>query len=307
MKILLSEYAVSTGMGGTYLIEGKAMLHTLASSFSRLGHEVIYTSAGLTIEHGSLVASTEDDIKEILEKQAKNCDAALVIAPEELLTEITAIIDDNTMNLGCTSACVAICSDKLECTRILENTSVAVPGTYSYEQSIPKGKRWVIKPRKGCASEDTFVSHQPSLKEGEIATEYIDGEHLSVSLICGKETLPLTINKQMIEIDPDKEDSSVDYCGCTTPYPTERKHELYETAIEATRKLGCNGYTGVDIILGDRAYVIDINPRPTTSLVGITRIMDTEIAELLIANALGKALPQVNITGNYSFTKEELI
>ncbi|MGM0771193.1 MAG: ATP-grasp domain-containing protein [Halobacteriota archaeon] len=307
MKILLSEYAVSTDMGGTYLIEGKAMLQTLAASFSRLGHEIVYTSAGPGIEHGNPVNSSEKNIKEVLEDQSKNCDAALVIAPEELLAEITAIIDDNTINLGCNSDCVAICSDKLKCTRILESTSVAVPGTYSSEQSIPKGKRWVIKPRNGCASEDTFVAHDPALKEGEIATEYINGEHLSVSLICGKETLPLTVNKQMIDIDPNKEYSSVNYCGCTTPYTTERKHELYETAIEATHKLGCNGYTGVDIVMGDRPYVIDINPRPTTSLVGITRIMDTEIAELLIANALGEALPQVNIKGNYTFTKEELI
>ncbi|WP_135606051.1 ATP-grasp domain-containing protein [Methanococcoides sp. NM1] len=307
MKILLSEYAVSTGMGGTYLLEGKAMLHTLASSFSRLGHEVIYTSSGPSIEYGSSVASSEDSINEILEKQAKDGDAALVIAPEELLPGITAIIDDNTLNLGCSFESVTICSDKLECTRKLEAASIAIPGTYSADQAIPKGKRWIVKPRYGCASEDTFVCHDPKLEEGQLATEYIEGEHLSVSLICGKETLPLTVNKQMIDIDPEKDESSVNYCGCTTPYPTDRKQELYETAIEATRILECNGYTGVDIILGDRPYIIDINPRPTTSLVGITKIMDREIAELLIANALGQPLPQINITGNYSFTKEELI
>lgn len=307
MKILLSEYAVSTGMGGTYLLEGKAMLHTLASSFSRLGHEVIYTSSGPSIEYGSSVASSKDSINEILEKQAKDCDAALVIAPEELLPGITAIIDDNTLNLGCSFESVTICSDKLECTRKLKDTSIAIPGTYSADQVIPKGKRWIVKPRYGCASENTFVCHDPKLEEGQIATEYIEGEDLSVSLICGKETLPLTVNKQMIDIDPEKDESSVNYCGCTTPYPTDRKQELYETAIEATRILECNGYTGVDIILGDRPYIIDINPRPTTSLVGITKIMDREIAELLIANALGQPLPQINITGNYSFTKEELI
>ncbi|UGV40024.1 ATP-grasp domain-containing protein [Methanococcoides orientis] len=307
MKILLSEYAVSTGMGGTYLLEGKAMLHTLASSFSRLGHEVIYTSSGPTIEYGTSIASSEDNINEILEEQAKDCDAALVIAPEELLAEITAIIDNNTLNLGCPFESVAICSDKLECTRELETASIPIPGTYSYDQEIPKDKRWVVKPRYGCASEDTFVCYDPKLKEGQVATEYIEGEHLSVSLICGKNTLPLTVNKQMIDIDPEKDGSSVDYCGCMTPYNTDRIQELYETAIKATRILNCNGYTGVDIILGDRPYIIDINPRPTTSLVGITKIMDREIAELLIANALGQTLPEINITGNYSFTKEELI
>lgn len=307
MKILLSEYAVSTGMGGTYLIEGKAMLHTLASSFSRLGHEVIYTSSGPSIDYGIPVTSSKDNINEILEKEAKDCNAALVIAPEELLPEITAIIDENTLNLGCPFKSVTICSDKLECTRKLESTSIAVPKTYSSDHELPEHKRWVVKPRYGCASEDTFVCHEPELKEGQIATEYIEGEHLSVSLICGKDPLPLTVNKQMIQIDPDRDNSSVDYCGCITPYPTDRAQELYETSIKATTILECNGYTGVDIVLGDRAYIIDVNPRPTTSLVGITKIMDREIAELLLANSLGEPLPEINITGNYSFTKEELI
>jgi tyramine---L-glutamate ligase len=62
----------------------------------------------------------------------------------------------------------------------------------------------------------------------------------------------------------------------------------------------------VDIILGDRPYIVDVNPRPTTSLVGITKIMDKEIAELLLKNGMGETLPEIKITGEYSFTKEEL-
>jgi len=274
MKILLSEYAVSTGMSGTYLLEGKAMLSTLASSFSRLGHEVIYTTSDTTIEHGKPVRSSEEDIEATIRKCAKECDAGLVIAPEEILPGLTAIIEDNTLNLGCSP--------------------------------MPLEGCWVTKPRYGCASEDTFVCHRPDIKSSHIATEYIKGEHLSVSLICGKEQLPLTVNAQRMEIDPTKDASKIEYCGCTTPYKTDREQELYDVAKKATRALGCNGYIGVDIILGDRPYIVDVNPRPTTSLVGITKIMDKEIAELLLKNGMGETLPEIKITGEYSFTKEEL-
>ncbi|MCD4800642.1 MAG: ATP-grasp domain-containing protein [Methanococcoides sp.] len=306
MKILLSEYAVSTGMSGTYLLEGKAMLYTLASSFSRLGHEVIYTTSDTTIEHGKPVRSSEEDIEATIRKCAKECDAGLVIAPEEILPGLTAIIEDNTLNLGCSPDAVSICSDKLECTRMLENAGLAVPRTYAPGQKMPLEGCWVTKPRYGCASEDTFVCHRPEIKSSHIATEYIEGEHLSVSLICGKEQLPLTVNAQRMEIDPTKDASKIEYCGCTTPYRTDREQELYDVAKKATRALGCNGYIGVDIILGDRPYIVDVNPRPTTSLVGITKIMDKEIAELLLKNGMGETLPEIKITGEYSFTKEEL-
>jgi hypothetical protein len=59
--------------------------------------------------------------------------------------------------------------------------------------------------------------------------------------------------------------------------------------------------------MGDRPYVIDINPRPTTSLVGICKIIKPQIGELLIG-ALEENLPStVHITGNYEFRKEDLL
>jgi len=35
----------------------------------------------------------------------------------------------------------------------------------------------------------------------------------------------------------------------------------------------------VDIVLGDMPYVVDVNPRPTTSIIGISRVMNEEIGE----------------------------
>ena len=62
-------------------------------------------------------------------------------------------------------------------------------------------------------------------------------------------------------------------------YQCDREMEIVDIAKKTTKVLGCRGYAGVDIVLADKPYVVDVNPRPTTSLIGITRIMKAQIAD----------------------------
>lgn len=304
MKILLAEYAVGTGMGGTFLLEGRAMLQTIADSFIRLGHEVVYPSAGTILINGTPVESNGDNFVAVLEREAKKCDAGLVIAPDELLFDLTSVIEDNTLNLGCTPESAGLCADKVRCTEVLN--SMGIPAPQIISQDHAKGGYYVVKPRYGCASEDTRICTDFTQHEGFIATEYIEGEHLSISLVCGEKSLPLTVNKQMIVIHPENENSEIEYNGNLTPYRTARQKELYDTAISATDALSCRGYVGVDIVLADKPYVVDVNPRPTTSLFSISKVMKQEIADLLLKNRLGGLPDSVDISGEYMFTKEDL-
>jgi len=302
MKILLAEYAVSTGMGGTFLLEGKAMLRTLADSFTRLGHDVVYTSSGTVLSRGVPVRSNEDNFKTVLEREAKECDAALVIAPDDLLIDLTAIIEGNTLNLGCSPESTSMCANKIKCTEMLHSAGIPAPVIVTE----PDGGRYVVKPISGCASEDTRICSDFKQETGFIATEYVEGEHVSVSLISGEHPLPLTVNKQLIDIHPEKDGSEITYNGCLTPYRTPRQKELYDTAIAAGNVLNCRGYIGVDIVLGSKPYVVDVNPRPTTSLFGISKVMKQEIGDLLLKNRLGGLPGSVEISGEYMFTKEDL-
>jgi hypothetical protein len=140
-----------------------------------------------------------------------------------------------------------------------------------------------------------------------VVTEYVEGEHLSVSLVCANAPLPLTINRQYIEITGIGDKTLIDYKGGITPYETPDGELIIDTAKRAALALGCRGYTGVDIVMGDRPYVIDINPRPTTSLVGICKIIKPQIGELLIGAMEENLPPTVHITGNYEFRKEDLL
>ena len=302
MKILLAEYAVGTGMGGTFLLEGRAMLQTIADSFTKLGHDVVYPTTDITLANGTPVESNENNFEIVLEREAKKCDAGLVIAPDEMLFDLSTIIENNTLNLGCTPKSAALCADKVKCTEVLNSAGIHTPQIVDHAE----GGRYVVKPRYGCASEDTRICTDFTQHEGFIATEYIEGEHLSVSLVCGEIMLPLTVNKQMIDIHPENENSEIGYNGNLTPYITERQNELYDTAIAAAGALSCSGYVGIDVVLADKPYVIDVNPRPTTSLFSISKVMEQEIADLLLKNRLGGLPDSVEINGECMFTKEDL-
>lgn len=295
MKILVAEYAVALGIE-EFMIEGKAMLDTLVRSFVSCGHGVLYPSKGIKLSAGRAVKTTY--FEETLRKLSRVCDAALVIAPDEILGDLTEIVDENSVNLGCPPDSVRLCADKLECTRALFNEKIPVPETFWRGEY--KGD-FVIKPRFGCASEGIHRSRKGKLKEGFIATRFIEGEHISVSLITGKTQLPLTVNRQLIEMD-----ESFSYKGGIVPYQCERNEEIIDVAKKTARVLGCQGYAGVDIVLGDKPFVVDVNPRPTSSIIGISRVMETQIADLILRSRFGELPDHVKINGSFCFMKDYL-
>jgi predicted ATP-grasp superfamily ATP-dependent carboligase len=312
MKILIAEFAVGTDIEKSLIPEGAAMLKTLAESFARLGHEVYYPSAGTKICAGTCVESTAENFRQVIERKAKACDAGLVIAPDSMLPELNKVLEENTVNLGCSPESAACCADKLMCTKILKKAGIKVP---EIAKKAEEGKKYVTKPRFGCGAEATDLVSKFEDNEEFIASEYIEGKHLSVSLIAGKKPLPLTVNRQFIEFSEKEaeatengktEVSGIKYNGSLTPYQTSRREELYETAISAVKCLNCFGYTGVDIVLADLPYVVDVNPRPTASLFGISRVMREEIGDLLLKNKFGGLPDFVNIEGEYRFSKDAL-
>lgn len=320
MNIMVAEYAVGAGEGGTILLEGRAMLDVLVRSFTAIGHNVVYPTSGPVLPAGTAVKTKDFD--QTVEELSAQSDAALVVAPDELLGDLTEIVEGNTVNLGCPSGSVRLCADKLECTRILENKGIKVPATtVSGEPNVfSPGDRVVIKPRWGCASEDTTLTRYSCatvIPEGFVATRYIEGEHLSASLVVGDDklsqslsqspltlpslTLPLTVNRQNISIG-----SKIQYNGGTVGVDTGQNLELFLAAQRSAEALGCRGYVGVDIVLADNPWVIDVNPRLTTSIIGISKVMEEELGELILKAHSGDMPFSVNITNEYNFTKADL-
>jgi predicted ATP-grasp superfamily ATP-dependent carboligase len=286
MNVLLAEYA--TAHDPALAPEGAAMLAVLKQSFERCGYDVKLPGTG--------------DFGAEIERIAPTCDMGLVIAPDHLLARYTQILEEHTHNVGCGSMTVALCANKVQTEKILRSHGVAVPAEAS------AGKR-VVKPVKGCGAQGVRIS-DGAPDGGEFAQQYIDGEHYSVSIVAsrvvgdaclyfsGKPPLGLAVNRQYIETGSD---GSIHYLGGETPVHPQRETEITAVAKKVAEVLGCQGYCGVDVVVADKVYVVDVNPRITTSLVGIAACMKEEIADILVAASKGAGPDQVHLTGSVRF------
>ena len=303
MKILVAEYASALGLGGTCELEGRAMLSTLVKSFDRSGHSVAYATHGPRIKGGDYVlVDGQAEFEKML--QTIEVEACLLIAPDGLQPHFLEIIEGHTANLGSSPAAATTASDKLLCTQSLVRAGVPVAEIVDRPDSVEKGcHRYVVKPRTGCGSEGVRITSFVRAGPDEIVTRYHEGLHLSASFILGRDGfLPLTINRQLINF----EGNTMSYQGSQVPYNTPRADEIWVAAKKAAVALGLRGYAGIDFVLGERPWAVDVNARPTTSIIGIARVMQEEIGELILQARFGGMPGKVHVTGEYTFTKGEL-
>jgi len=141
-----------------------------------------------------------------------------------------------------------------------------------------------------------------------IVQEFIDGASASVSLISnGKKAIPLSLNSQSLILSPPYAESR--YEGGCVPF----SHSLEQDAFFLAQKVveafpGLHGYIGVDVILTeDQVFVVDVNPRLTTSYVGLRQLGDFNIAQLLVGAVVEGKLPKkIKTCGAACFSKVEL-
>lgn len=287
MKVLLAEYTVAhdPALAG----EGAAMLDLLKASFSRCGYEVVLPGPG--------------DFFGELTRLSRECDMGLVIAPDKLLSKFTLPVEQGCHNLGCGSMNAALCANKVRSGKILTSHSIPVP------PDAPETGMHIVKPVSGCDSQGVRLTTDAPGKD-EFSQKYLQGETYSVSLVMsrvvgeaclyfsGNPPLVLAVNRQDISVDADGKFS---YHGGETPVHPPREQEIIETAKKAATVLGCQGYCGVDVVVADKVYVVDVNPRITTSLVGIAACMKEEIADLLVAASKGAGPDAVHFDGSVKF------
>ncbi|MDV0441557.1 ATP-grasp domain-containing protein [Methanorbis furvi] len=287
MKILIAEYTAARDP--TLAPEGKAMVAALKESFERIGHTVLQPSSG--------------DFNAEIARLAPECEYGLVIAPDELLSAFTHTLELATHNIGTDSTSIAVCANKRLTAKVLAGVNINVPAEVPADHP---GKR-VIKPIKGAGSVGVRIAKDGELpNKDEMAVEFLEGEHYSVSIVgsrvvgeaCGFYSgLPpvfLSINRQYAEID---DNGTFSYHGGETPIHPERETEIIEVAKKTIERLGCQGYVGIDVVVGEKIWVLDVNPRPTMSLTGIVKILDDEIADILLKATVGLPPESVHYNG----------
>jgi tyramine---L-glutamate ligase len=226
------------------------------------------------------------------ESLASEADYTVLIAPESdgVLAELSRVIRRvGGRSLGSSPRVVDVVGDKLRMAYHFHLNDIPSPSTRTVKpQRQILWRDWdgpiVVKPRYGAGSVDTVVvrdRRSPAwVQSGRpaVAQRFLSGEPMSASFLidCEGRVNLLAVGRQRIEVDPE---GRILYRGGTIPAARSDCPPVVATAVAsvvgADRYPGLRGFVGVDFLLDDRgeAVVLEINPRPTTSFVGLARLL----------------------------------
>lgn len=160
----------------------------------------------------------------------------------------------------------------------------------------------VIKPRDGAGCEsmkrlswNDLVSRDNETIKGSdsVIQPWIPGIAASVAFLVGPQAV-LSLPPALQHIVEDE--SGLHYAGGSLPLPAELTARAERIAREAVAAVpGLAGYVGVDVVLGDdgRDWAIEINPRLTTSYVGLRQLCCGNLMAALV-NVMSGEVPELS-------------
>ncbi len=302
------------GFPASFLQEGAAMVSAVSEDFAAAGHDVRCLQADFAREALQLPAdvcgvrvSNAADHRQQLALCAGWADRAVIIAPETggVLLSLVQELAPQVQLLSPGEKMVQIATDKVLTNQWLRSCGVPVP----QQQEYPSGELvrtqlrfpFVAKPRFGAGSEGVHVIYNDAQLAAIPTNEFwafeqqITGTPVSVGVICGSESwlaMP-TCTQHFGGI-------GFEYLGGECPVDSALHQRAAALAVSAVAALpaGC-GWAGVDLVLGDDPsgrddYLIEVNPRLTTSYVGVRDAIIENPAELMIQLSEGRtATPPV--------------
>lgn len=312
------------------------MLRAVVADFKGAGHTVTTTldSRIAALKPPFLADSADsvvsgDDVKSVVKDAADSADAALVVAPESnrTLQSIVEIIKQTSaLSLNSSPAAIQEATDKAALCRRVKALGLAAPetvlldacdGVCAAKKAIRDklGLPIVIKPVNGVScgglslvknwGELDFAMKKASRESSDshfLAQEFIRGVAASVSLIAnGEKALPVSLNKQNVALGTSEFDSC--YEGGVVPLDSALRAEAFAAAEKTVASFrGIGGHVGVDMVLTeDKPFVIEINPRLTTSIVGLRKVADFNLAQAGLDAAVKHELPVDFHTKGYAF------
>jgi len=196
--------------------------------------------------------------------------------------------------LGNDSARVSGVRDWAPFFRKLDGLGVAHPETFvvegedeAEEASESLGYPLVVKPVHGSAGFGVALAENRKdvlahLKEyGRILVqEYIEGVDASVSLLGdGKSAQAVSFNKQLLGLPMLGCTKRFQYCGNLVPFEHGTREEAVEAAEKVCTVFGLLGSVGIDFVLADKPYLIEVNPRFADTLECVERAYGINLVE----------------------------
>jgi predicted ATP-grasp superfamily ATP-dependent carboligase len=285
--------------------EGWAMLNAVMDDFSLIpGVEVaaiLSRDMGTSNRRFHAVDPGEEEFA--FREFAKNADFTLVIAPEcddILARRCQWVTEVGGRFLGSSLSSIRLAADKCALAHHLKRHGVPTPDCELLTSEIPRFPA-VLKPRCGAGSLDTFLLREEedwvrfrgeSQGKDMIIQQFVSGNAASVAFLVGpQQRLALPAASQVIS-----DDGRIHYLGGHVPLCDDlmtRAQCLADRAVKCVP--GMNGYVGVDLVLGSNPdggedWVIEINPRLTTSYIGLRALAEFNLAQTLLNLALGREI-----------------
>ena len=289
LNVLIFEYVTGGGFSAENVPkslenEGKMMVEALLANFMALPF------MNVSVLKKNDAVPLEDNFK----MQIQEVDAVWVIAPEfdgilETFCRYVEIAEKQLLTSP--SHAVAIVADKFDTFMRLEAAHIhTVPTEIFKPHAIyNETQEWIIKPIDGAGAENTFLmtslkhwANLPPLNKPFIIQPHIDGEKISLSCIFDRgNAVLLCVNLQIFDVHNNS-------FHLNTIHVNERedKNGDYQQIASqvATAFPDLWGYVGIDLIQTPKAcYVLEINPRLTTSFVQIESKLDINVAKMVMS------------------------
>lgn len=342
MNLLIYEHVSGGGytnerIPASILSEGYAMLRSLISDLKAAGHQVTtmldsrLTDFNPPLEAEVVWISSSNGLANRLRELSVSADAVYIVAPEsgQVLEKLVENVEaSGGTSLNCPVDAIKRVSNKMKTYETLEKKGVKVPETVmlgilektrNISRLIKEFKYPLIfKPLDGvgCSGLNLVkdegsiaaalkkVAHE-SKNHYFLVQELIRGTAASICMFStGKKALAVTLNKQFVTLEPPDGESR--YSGGAVPF----LHRLGEKALETAQRAaeivgGLKGYFGVDLVLTKEGPVVmEINPRLTTSYVGLRKVAVFNPAQALVNASLRRKLPKSNPLRGYSLFKK---
>ena len=305
--------------------EGFGMLRSIIADFKLLNfeisilidHKISFLSKYLRADYIEQVSSQDNYIKKF-KKCVKEAEFCFIIAPEfsNILYDLTKIVKDGDKKLlSIDLKGIELGTSKIKTYEFFKANNINTPKTYLIP--VKDGKLdedfimqkfnelkspIVIKPDDGVGAEniyylenktqlsDLLYKNKVGAERIYILQEFIEGDDLSVSLIGisnQENPIILAVNSQDINIKNTKLES--EYFGGYTP--VENNDQISKRIAEVLKKSDLsnfNSYFGIDFIRkkDGTLYIIEINPRLTTSYIGLKNVLNYNLVEIILIKNL---------------------
>ena len=315
MRVFLYEFVTGGGLlasgevpTGSLLREGAAMVNALATDFCRLPRVGVDVMRDVRIRGngpGNMhVVAHANEEAHTFENLAREAHWTVVIAPEisgNLVRRCETVENVGGRLLGPSMSAIRLASNKQQTVEFLGRLGVATPRGRLIPPGSPVPGEFrfpaVLKPIDGAgslgivrlASADDALA-VPTEASARRMEQYCPGIAASVAYLCGgKRPVDLPPCRQLID-----EACGFAYRGGRWPLTRELADRAVRLAGRAVERLPqLRGYLGVDVVLGSSPdgaddVVVEINPRLTTSYVGLSALCNDNLAQAMLAAAQGR-------------------